>query len=85
MKTRLKLALAALLTLAIGFVWWGVTFLLNMPNTVADVAGFVGLLAIFVLGPTGYWLIFRKEIKDVETILAAEEKSNEDSQNKSNT
>jgi hypothetical protein len=78
MKTRLKLSLAALLTLVLGFAWYGVTFLLNMPNTVADVAGFVGLLLMFILGPTGYWLIFRKEIKDVQTIV--EEKSNEDSQ-----
>ena len=64
MKTRLKLALAASLTLLLGFAWWGVTFLLNTPNTMADVAGFVGLLLMFIFGPTGYWLIFRKKVQD---------------------
>lgn len=80
MKTRLKLSLAALLTLVLGFAWYGVSFLLNMPNTVADVAGFVGLLLMFIFGPTGYWLIFRKKVQDEVTINAPEEKSNEDSQ-----
>lgn len=61
MRTRFKLALAVALTLALSYVFQGAAYLLNVPNDGAFYAGVAVLLAGVVVGPTGYYYIFKEK------------------------
>lgn len=68
MKTRIKTAITVLLTLALATCSHVAFLLLNMPSDFMVVCGAIIVLTIFVTGPTGYYLIWKKEsvIEDEE-------------------
>lgn len=70
MKTRLKVGLTFLLTLVLLYSWHLVALLLNMPFTLAILAGGVLVTAGFVVTPILYHRIWRKNNESQEKPVA---------------